>query len=249
MRLWNITNYTLNWTIHFDSGQLTDEGQLISGPVTFNNDNSINTYVPLQPVINAPPVPGAQTVNQAHYYDLSFASSSEYAGIGYVMQFQLQNDKGTTVYTTTMYFDIPFDGENSLNVTLDPVSDLQQWYNDNAGNNKNTSASATSSDGNITISISYDYLSGEHVVPNSASGTNSNEQYFYQSVILIEENDLPSTLQKSKSRPIIRIGGPHQRGLKGSMNGIQPKIARRALKHLKEQGRLKQYGRQSKAKA
>ena len=115
----------------------------MSWQVAFNTDNTINTFVPLQPVLIGPPVPGAQTIHEAHYHDLSLGSNSQYAGIGYVMQFQLPNENGNIMYTATMYFVISFARGNCLNVTVDPVSDLQQWHNNNVGNNQDTSTSAT----------------------------------------------------------------------------------------------------------
>ncbi|KAF4341985.1 hypothetical protein FBEOM_4078 [Fusarium beomiforme] len=223
VRVWNLTRYKLVWVIKFDQSQDTDEGQLVIGPVHFNPDNSIKDYVPILPLNSTPAPPGVTPPPTAQYADMNVNSSSEFAGIGYVLQYQLQDPaSGQTVYTGTAYFDLPFAGDSSTNVTFDSVPDLQAWYDDNAGNNKNTLASATTSDGKITFFTTYDYLDGEHPVPQASEGSPTS-QYYYQSLVAFVENDLPSAFQTAPKAI------PTQRFQVNPLNGVHPKIRRRVF--------------------
>lgn len=103
---------------------------------------------------------------------------------------QLKDPKTDEVaYTATTYYDIPLTGDNSADITFDKVSDLQSWYNSNAGAHKSTTAERSSSDNAITVKSSYDYLVGEHAIPGKV-GDSSNEGFYYQSVLCFIENDL-----------------------------------------------------------
>ncbi len=55
------------------------------------------------------------------------------------------------MYTGTAYFNIPFNSDNSKEVTFSPVTDLQKYYNDNAGGNKDVITHTSSSDSAITL--------------------------------------------------------------------------------------------------
>ncbi|KAF9290518.1 hypothetical protein BGZ88_007274 [Linnemannia elongata] len=192
VRIWNFTHYRLLWVIHFDNSQEMDQGKLVSGPVSYNADSSIKSYSSIEGIDNDPAPSGVQPPHTANFADLSINSSHEYSGIGYVLQFQLQDPKtNEIVYTGTGYFDMPFEGLNSEGVTFDAVPDLQKYYDDNAGGNTRTSARATSSDGAVTMYSTFDYLDGEHPVPNSSS---QGGQYYYQSLLVFGEKgffDIP----------------------------------------------------------
>jgi hypothetical protein len=88
-----------------------------------------------------------------------------------------------------LMFDIPFEGNNSTSVTFEPMSSLSQYYSSQEGVNNSTQQQATSPDGIIQATTTYDYLSGQHPIPQ-ASGGDTNEGYYYQSVVLLYENDL-----------------------------------------------------------
>ncbi|KAF5633828.1 uncharacterized protein FTJAE_6979 [Fusarium tjaetaba] len=223
VRVWNLTRYKLVWVIQFDKHQNTDEGQLVIGPVHFNPDNSIAAYEPFLPLNSQPAPPGVIPPPSAQFADMNINSSSQYAGIGYVLQYQLQDPtSGEVAYTGTAYFDIPFDGDNSTNVTFDSVTDLQAWYDDNSGNNQSTVASTTTSDGKVTFFTTFDYLSGQHVVPQSSGGSPTT-QYYYQSLVAFVENDLPSALQTAPESL------PTQLFQVNPLKGIHPKIRRRVF--------------------
>ncbi|MCF4129191.1 hypothetical protein [Methylobacterium sp. SyP6R] len=183
VRLWNVTRYKAIWSLYFD------EGKLVSGPVEFNSDSSIKSYTPFIPVCSGSPVPGALPVNQAMYGDISFNSNSQTNGIGYAMQIQLVDDQGNVKYTCTLMFDIPLVGKNSTSVTFNTVSSLSDYYNNQAGVNNSIMQQAVSSDNLIQATTTYDYLDGEHPMPQ-LNTTDTNEGYFYQSLILLAEQDL-----------------------------------------------------------
>ncbi|KAF4946495.1 hypothetical protein FGADI_11133 [Fusarium gaditjirri] len=221
VRVWNLTSYKLVWVIKFDQTQILDEGQLVIGPATFNSDNSIKDYQPIFPLSSTPAPPGVKPPPTAQFADMNINSSSQFAGVGYVLQYQLQDPaSGQTVYTGTAYFDLPFGAENSTNVIFDQVSDLQSWYNDNSGNNQRTLASTSTPDGKVTLFNIYDYLSGRHTVPQVPKGSPTN-QFYYQSLIASMENGLPSALQT------IPMALPSNLFLASPLNGVHPKIQRR----------------------
>ena len=188
VRIWNITQYNMDWTYWFDTEAGSDEGQLISGPGVVK-DGTIQPTTILGASAKSK-IPGVQGVPHASYGDINVVSSHEYNGIGYVLQLTLK-DKNTdaVVQTVTAYYDIPFTGDNSTNITFDPVNDLGQWYGGNQGNNKSVYAGAQSADGLVVASTSYDYLNGQHAVPSQLGGS-SNEAYSYQSVLVVQEPQL-----------------------------------------------------------
>jgi hypothetical protein len=239
VRVWNLTKYSLNWTIHFDSSQSVDEGQLVTGPVVFDSNNNITKYGTFLPVSSSPPVPGTNPVNQCHYGDLSINSSHEFSGIGYVLQFNLTDSSGNTAYKATMYFDIPFSGDNSTNVSLDPsITDLQQWYDDHSGDNMQPQASTTSDDGVVTLTTTYDYLSGKHPVPNTPQGQSSNLQYFYQSVVTIVQTNLSQLIAEPVApAKLVPVDKPN--GLGHLLKGVRPSVRKEVLGLLKKAATVK----------
>jgi hypothetical protein len=242
LRVWNLTKYSLTWTIHFDTGQPEDQGQLVSGPVVFDSNNNITQYTTFLPISFSQPVPGAKKVWSCHYADMNVNSSHEYSGIGYVLQFYLNDDSGTTVYTATMYFDIPFKGDNSTDVSLDSsITDLQGWYDDNSGKNTKTVASTTSSDGVITLSTTYDFLDDKHPVPNTPQGQSSNEQYFYQSVVTILQNNLSQKdVAQAAPVPAARLVPVKKPGGKGYfLKSVRPSVRKQVMAHLKNLGAVR----------
>jgi hypothetical protein len=131
-RVWNLTRYKLVWVIQFDGSKNTDEGQLVISPVVCDSNNKITANQPFKPMNSIPAPQGVTSPPTAQYSDMIVQSSSQYTGIGHVLQYQLQDpDSGETVYTGTAYVDIPLKGKNSTNVTLDPVRNLQDWYSQN----------------------------------------------------------------------------------------------------------------------
>ena len=75
------------------------------------------------------------------------------------------------------------------------MDSLPNYYKSQEGVNNSISQSATSSDGQITATTTYDFLDGEHPIP--VAGGAAQDAYFYQSVIMfyetgIEHKQLPA---------------------------------------------------------
>ncbi len=87
VRIWNCTRYRLVWTIYFDNGRAMDQGQLVSGPVKFNPDSTIQSYNSIEAIDSTLAPPGVQPPHTVNFADLNINSSHQYSGIGYVLQF------------------------------------------------------------------------------------------------------------------------------------------------------------------
>ncbi|KAJ6036001.1 hypothetical protein N7540_000280 [Penicillium herquei] len=229
VRLWNLTSYTLNWSLWFDTGEL------IKGPVIFNDDNSIQTYEPISPVSHGSPIPGVDPTNSAYYADLNFISSSEFSAVGYVLTANLVDENNVTQYTATIGYDIPYSGENMVKISMDSgIGDPGTWYSSINSNDETTSAGASSSDQNISTTATYDYLNGEHPVPGTDPEDPTNEKYFYQSLVLIEQNDLEvSVLRKTSPR----TKAPPKPSVSTMLRGLKPSI-RRNVRNALHMGKL-----------
>jgi hypothetical protein len=87
-------------------------------------------------------------------------SRSDVTGIGYAIGLNLldpatQNE----VANFSCMFDVPFKGDNSLNVKAGKESDIEEFYNQNEG--VNTTGQAVASDSAFEIIATYDIVSGE----------------------------------------------------------------------------------------
>lgn len=185
VRIWNLTKYKMEWDYFFDH-ELFQEGQITSAPIDFKNKNP----VPIPGATRGSHIPGVQGVPEVHYGEVDVVSSNELTGIGYVLKLYLKDPiTDNTVYTVTTYYDIPFSGDNSTNLTFDDVTDPQDWFTHNSGDNKSTVARSGSWDGAISAVNTYDYLGGKHGVPSQIGGS-SNEAFYYQSILCVTENDL-----------------------------------------------------------
>lgn len=124
LRLWNLTKYDLDWTYVFISEAGSNEGQFSSAPL----DQKTNVPITIKGATRASGIPGVAGPPSVQYADFNVASSHEYNGIGWAIQINLKDPAtNTIVYTTTVYYDIPFEGVNSTNLTFDPVPDLATW--------------------------------------------------------------------------------------------------------------------------
>ncbi|KAK2754384.1 hypothetical protein FQN54_007028 [Arachnomyces sp. PD_36] len=149
VRIWNLTKYNMEWGYFIDH-ELFEEGQITSAPIDFKTNKTVR-----------------------------IPNSHEFTRIRYTLQLYLRDPKtDKTVYTVTTYYDIPFSGDNSTNLTFGDVSDPHSWFKDNFGNNKSTIARSQSGEGAIPAVSTYDYLDGKHGVPSQTGGS-SNEAYYY----------------------------------------------------------------------
>lgn len=173
LTVYNLTPYNLNWTIGYQN-----EGVMNAAPVMGSGSSTLNPLIPAQ--TNVAP-PGLNPVEMSFEANFNFASTSQYEGLGYVMAYSLSDPKtGDVVATAAGMWDIPFAGNNSLFATFDPGTDYQGIYDNNQNVNEVTqmavSQAATGSASAIDLSITFDFLYGEHATP---SGQNA---YTYNSV-------------------------------------------------------------------
>lgn len=124
--------------------------------------------------------------------NFSFVSESAYKGLGEAFGFSLYTinpdavtasdyDGDTPAGYGAFALNIPWEGDNSLDCEFSstPVSSDSYW---NSFSHRNElSYTATDSDLGVKLTITFDYLSGEH--PNN-QGT---EEYYYQSVLTLED--------------------------------------------------------------
>jgi hypothetical protein len=110
-----------------------------------------------------------------------FQSDSEFHGLGYTMSLALKcPESGKEKKTYACMFDIPYVGDNSLFATLETQSDYQSFYKNADCLQKVTQF--YSSDNELDIVVTYDYLSGAHT--NLETGT---MDYIYNSLVVIRE--------------------------------------------------------------
>jgi hypothetical protein len=89
-------------------------------------------------------------------------------------------ESGKEKKTYACMFDIPYVGDNSLFATLETQSDYQSFYKNADCLQKVTQF--YSSDNELDIVVTYDYLSGAHT--NLETGT---MDYIYNSLVVIRE--------------------------------------------------------------
>ncbi|KAI1748815.1 hypothetical protein F4782DRAFT_343453 [Xylaria castorea] len=190
LRIWNLTKYNMEWNYWFDTEVGSKEGQFIQVPGS-QDENGTLQRTTIVGASKRKKTPFSKPDPCVVYGDFEVESSHEYNGIGYALQLFLkdQGDSNALRYTITVYYDIPFTGDNSHNISFDDISDVESWYKGNQGNNPSTQAQAKSADGNIVAYSSYDYLSGQHVTPGQEGGS-SNTAYYYQSLLAIVDPNL-----------------------------------------------------------
>lgn len=218
LRLWNLTKYTLNWSLWFA------HGDLVKGPVVFNDDNSIKTYEPLLPVSFGAPIHGVDPTNSAYYADMNYMSSSEWTAIGYVLTATLVDANGNTQYTVSIAYDMPWAGDNKIKLSMDPNIKPSDLYSSIGDNDINTTVGIASNDQKILTTATFDFVNGEHTVPSTNQSTDL--QYFYQSLVLIEETDLVSPSSPlPRTTPItLSHPGPMPSNM---LRGLKPSLQRK----------------------
>lgn len=165
--LYNLTPYDIDWSLGY-----LNEGVMNAAPVMGQGSSTLN---PLIPAMTDSAPPGLQPVQMATEANFSFASTSEYEGLGYVLSFTLKNPATQDeVATAAAMFDVPFSGPNSLYATFNPTTSAQVLYDDNQNINEVTELSVTwdnpdvsDSDPDVTLQVTFDYLTGEHPLPGS----------------------------------------------------------------------------------
>jgi len=127
---------------------------------------------------------GSDGISLGKFYNgtaFRFQSDSEFYGLGYAMSLALK-DPGSrqTKKTYACMFDIPYVGNNSLLATVKAPSDYKSFYKNAEGEHKVTQF--YTSDDELEIVVTYDYLSGTHTDPETEKS-----EYIYKSLVVIRE--------------------------------------------------------------
>lgn len=174
--LYNLTPYDIDWTLGY-----LNEGVMNAAPVTGQGSTTLNPLIPAM-TMSAPP--GVTPVMMASEAGFSFTSTKEYEGLGYVLSFTLKDhESGDAVATAAAMYDVPFSGDNSLYAAFNPTETPQELYDNNQNVNEVTELSVTwnnpdasESDPDVCLQVTFDFLSGEHPLPNGQ------DAYTYQSM-------------------------------------------------------------------
>ena len=173
LKVYNLTPYDITWHDPY-----FDEGVMNMAPIQ-GIAAGFNYTIPAQSLYS--PAPDITPVMVSHEADFSFASGSEYHGLGYALSFTLTDPQNNhaTVATAALVYDIPWAGDNSLYATFAPFDSLASLYSQVAGRYCQTQmrALAKVDKSMITLTATYDYLSGKHPNPDNQ------EMYIYNSVV------------------------------------------------------------------
>lgn len=163
--IYNLTKYDLDF----------DYGYIYEG----NSYNFETTHLPARESRTGP-----NNIDLGSWYSATafrFQSDSQFHGLGYALSIQLKDSKTQNIYKKlACMFDIPFAGNNSLRASATYPDDIKSFYLNNEGVIKSTEHS--DSDGDIEIIVTYDYLSGQHIDPETEK-----DSYLYNSLIIIRE--------------------------------------------------------------
>jgi hypothetical protein len=171
LSVYNLTSYDLVWQPRILG---KDEGTFVMYPVTGADSTTPETVIPAMRSFAPPGIVPVPVATQANF---SVVSDTKINGIDYAIDFEIcqantQNPGGPSVATQ---FSIPLLSPNGLCVpgaTEYPPSRASMSYG------------ATLMNGNpLAVSITFDYLSGEHPTPNN--GPNA---YMYNSIAVFWEN-------------------------------------------------------------
>jgi hypothetical protein len=184
LQLNNLTGYDLRWDISYQGF-----GSLRQAPAHSTADREPLHVFDAGGGIAPPGVKPVRTYTNGSF---SFQNDTTlgvgYYGVGYVMSLRLFLPKTTNeVYSAKMLFMIPYDGSNSLFCSFDDGTDAKTYFEDHKSVNTVTAFSALSADQAYKLSLTYDYLRGEHPIPGS---TKNKSGYYYNSLATIEQVSL-----------------------------------------------------------
>lgn len=172
--IYNLTDADVTWALDYQQGNTA-----VSWPAKNISTDPENPEYVIEYVIQGRKSDGKGGFD---YYDgaLRYVSQA-LANMGYVFSLMFADPNSENKYTATFMFDVPYAGDNSLAATFDTVTDAEAYYSDNAGENKQLSLSATSTDGKYKLTLTYDMLSGTQLPPYA-----SQEAFWYNSVVVLE---------------------------------------------------------------
>ena len=177
LRVYNLTPYQITWQPPVIDD---DEATMISMPVSGDGSGSYDYVIP---ALSSTTPPGGQSVDVASEASFAFASTSGYEGFAYVLLLGLSDvASGNALAESSALFDLPWGAHNSLYGSfenLDPESLFENW--DGVLKQTEYSTDVSLADGNVvTMTMTYDYISGEQPAPNGQSA------YLYNSLLVFD---------------------------------------------------------------
>jgi len=139
---------------------------------------------------------GPNNIDLGSWYSATafrFQSDSKFYGLGYALSLTLKTPGVPSIYKQmACMFDIPYVGDNSLRASATLPGDIKNFYSSNEGVIKQTQNSA--SDNELELIVTYDYLSGTHLDPESGD-----QEYIYNSLVILREKNAVFSLTPSAS--------------------------------------------------
>ncbi|OWV89826.1 hypothetical protein ATY78_18195 [Rhizobium sp. R635] len=174
LRLYNLTPYQVVWQTPAIYG---NEATLISMPVSGDGSGAWDFTVP--PLGSVSP-PGGASIDVATEAGFAFASTSGFAGFAYVLPMTLIDpSSGAVLAEAAALFDLPWGAHNSLYGSFDETNPeylFERW--DGALKQTQYSVNTEISGASVTMTLTYDSISGEQTAPNGQSA------YLYNSLLV-----------------------------------------------------------------
>jgi hypothetical protein len=172
LRFYNLTLYDVQWS-------LADVayGILSSGPTSSVGSPDFLSVIPAGHYIT---VGQTQTLVYREA-DFTWGSDSQIHGIQYILALTITDpaNNGQLVANAAIAFDIPWAGDNSLVATFSPPSNITDLYDDTQQEVSEAATQALANGKTLTLTVTYDYLDGEHTLPGGAEG------YTYNSLTVL----------------------------------------------------------------
>lgn len=171
--VFNLTGNAVQWSATYDDTFIEIAFQPTNG-----SGNAITTLV--APVSYTPVE--EQPILLQSSANLKLQTTSEVtsaSGLDWVLQLQVLDANAAVIETANCIFQIPADGDNCLGTAWGTAQTPDQLVDGNYPAQLTTSS--TSGDGKYKVTLSFDYLDGEHPIPDEAESA-----YYYQSVVVIE---------------------------------------------------------------
>ncbi len=181
--VYNLTPYDIMWRLTY-----VDYGLMTMAPIVGQDATQFNAVIPAISTISPP---GLKPVRVAHQASFSFASGSDWHGLGYIMTFFIGEVSAAALFC------IPESSSNILGVfpDLDPDQSqelLYQGYTYSLQGEQTFMEKKLGPWGEVVMSVSYDYLTGKHPTPG---GQNA---YYYNSLVVFQtQQSVPSESEEN----------------------------------------------------
>jgi hypothetical protein len=172
LRFYNLTLYDIQWTL-----ANIVYGVLSSGPASSVGSPFVLSVIPAGQYITM----GQTQTLVYREADFSWASNSQIHGIQYILALTITDpaNNGALVANAAIAFNIPWSGENSLAATFSPPSDITDLYNSTQQELSEAATQALANGQTLTLTVTYDYLDGEHPLPSGQPA------YTYNSLVVL----------------------------------------------------------------